>query len=148
MIGIRKKKESLHQGFFFRQCGRGDLNSHRIKLPLEPESSASAIPPLPLDKWYSTIRRTVCKPLFFIFFARLISGCLRNSLAVISASDPVLYPDGLLFTVFCSRPLRMGENIPVHAGTQGILSVQPDLRVYSRSLCTSTWIPVEYDNTY
>ena len=45
----------------FHQCGRGDLNSHRIKLPLEPESSASAIPPLPLDTNYLIIERTVCK---------------------------------------------------------------------------------------
>lgn len=45
----------------FQPCGRGDLNSHRIKLPLEPESSASAIPPLPLDTNYLIIERTVCK---------------------------------------------------------------------------------------
>ena len=48
----------------------------------------------------------------------------------------------------CSRPLHMGENIPAHAGTQGILSAQPDLHVYSRSSYTSTWIPVQNDNTY
>ena len=42
-------------------CERGDLNSHRIKLPLEPESSASAIPPLPLDTNYLIIEPAFCK---------------------------------------------------------------------------------------
>ena len=47
---FKQKRNPQIKDFFSYQCGRGDLNSHRIKLPLEPESSASAIPPLPLDK--------------------------------------------------------------------------------------------------
>ena len=60
---IKKIREILESriSLIFHQCGRGDLNSHRIKLPLEPESSASAIPPLPLDTNYLTIEPAFCK---------------------------------------------------------------------------------------
>ena len=68
-------------------CGRRDLNSHRIKLPLEPESSASAIPPLPLDKWYSTIRGLVCKPLIFCFYKE------RKAVSARETTLPVLWAE-------------------------------------------------------
>lgn len=60
---IKKIREILESriSLTFYQCGRGDLNSHRIKLPLEPESSASAIPPLPLDTNYLIIEPAFCK---------------------------------------------------------------------------------------
>ena len=60
---IKKIREilELRISLIFHQCGRGDLNSHRIKLPLEPESSASAIPPLPLDTNYLIIEPAFCK---------------------------------------------------------------------------------------
>ena len=60
---IKKIREILEPriSLTFHQCGRGDLNSHRIKLPLEPESSASAIPPLPLDTNYLIIEPAFCK---------------------------------------------------------------------------------------
>ena len=45
---VQNKKPMHSHGFL--SSAEEDLNSHRIKLPLEPESSASAIPPLPLDK--------------------------------------------------------------------------------------------------
>ena len=60
---IKKIRDILESkiSLTFYQCGRGDLNSHRIKLPLEPESSASAIPPLPLDTNYLIIEPAFCK---------------------------------------------------------------------------------------
>ena len=74
-VKFQTKKEILKLRISFSyQCGRGDLNSHRIKLPLEPESSASAIPPLPLDKWYFIIRKDVCKVLNLYLYS--VFSCL------------------------------------------------------------------------
>ena len=58
---MMKKRRDIYPSFEFLWWRRGDLNSHRIKLPLEPESSASAIPPLPLDTNYLIIEPAFCK---------------------------------------------------------------------------------------
>ena len=65
------------------------LELSQDKLPLEPESSASAIPPLPLDKKYLITMIWVCKPLNLIFLRKHFPDFHANRFRVFKVQNPV-----------------------------------------------------------